>query len=384
MLHVSSSKRRRASAGGHEQMGRWVRGLLGVGVAAAALAMSPTVARAGAAASQSPFSHAPRLGNLTGISCVSSSVCMVTGEVDDVSGGSVIGTTNGGRTWQQLAAPPGVDALAAVACATAVICEVVGSGNGDAGAIYGTINGGQSWTTQPAVIVGGFFLGVACPSIDVCEATGNEGMIFGTLNGGASWKHCRPDQRNLLPLNHHVRGPRRSAPNIGWRETLGAAGVALVSTATERRFLLFAHELRRRRHQFHPRRATGNWRAGLHRRRWRHLDPPTHPERDRRPDERGVHAIWHVRGGRTGLDRDHRVDKRGSEMDSPSGPRVPLSPRCRVPGSADVRGCRPGCQRRHRCLSHDRRRDEVVPATRAMSGPLGHTEVQFGERRRAG
>jgi photosystem II stability/assembly factor-like uncharacterized protein len=112
---------------------------------------------------------------------------LVTGEVDDVSGGSVIGTTNGGRTWQQLAAPPGVGALAAVSCATAVICEVVGSGNGDSGAIYGTTSGGQSWTAQPAAIVGGFFLGVACPSIEVCEATGNEGMIFGTVNGGASW-----------------------------------------------------------------------------------------------------------------------------------------------------------------------------------------------------
>ena len=116
---------------------------------------------------------------------------MVTGKVDNVSGGSVVGTTDGGRTWQQLATPPGVDALAAVACATAVICEVVGSGNGDAGAAYGTANGGQSWTTQPVVIGGGFFLGVACPSIDVCEATGNEGMIFGTVNGGASWMQQR-------------------------------------------------------------------------------------------------------------------------------------------------------------------------------------------------
>lgn len=188
MVHSSFPRTVRGSTGGHPRQRRCIVALLGVGVAAAAVAISPPLARVGAAETRARASHHGSFGNLTGISCINSQVCVVTGEIDDVSGGSVIGTTDGGRMWRQLATPDGVEALASVACASAQICEVVGSGNGDAGAIYGTTDDGQSWTTQPAVIGGGFFLGVACPSVDVCEATGNQGMIFGTANGGNSWK----------------------------------------------------------------------------------------------------------------------------------------------------------------------------------------------------
>jgi photosystem II stability/assembly factor-like uncharacterized protein len=196
-MHQASLLSRHRGPGG-ERLRRSVRTLLGAGIVVSAVTASAFVA-SGAAAGIPPVPQTPAFGNLTGISCVSKSVCMVTGEVDDVSGGSVLRTTDGGSKWQQLPSPPGVDALSSVSCATALTCEVVGSGNGDAGAIYGTTNGGQSWTTQPAVIGGGFFLGVACPSIDIREATGNEGMIFGTVNGGVSWtKQVVPSSADLV------------------------------------------------------------------------------------------------------------------------------------------------------------------------------------------
>jgi photosystem II stability/assembly factor-like uncharacterized protein len=222
MVHKSVLRPCRRSADAYERMRRGVRLLFGVGVAVASLTISP-FATAGALEPGSPVSDASAFGNLTGISCVSPRVCMVTGDIDDVSGGSVIGTTDGGRTWQQLTAPPGVGALAAVSCATSVICEVAGSGNGDAGAVYGTTDGGKSWTIQSAVIGGGFFLAIACPSIEVCEATGNEGMIFGTVNGGASWS-----QQKVPPSADLVNGI--SCPSITTCEAVGY-GVGAIRTS---------------------------------------------------------------------------------------------------------------------------------------------------------
>ncbi len=348
MVRQSVPRPRARSAGACERRHSRLRLLLGVGVAVGSLTISP-LATAGAVAPGSPVSHASAFGNFTGVSCVSPSVCMVTGEVDDVSGGSVIGTTDGGRTWQQLASPPGVDALAAVSCATAVICEVAGSGNGDAGAVYGTTDGGQSWTTQPAVIGGGFFLAIACPSIEVCEATGNEGMIFGTVNGGASWTQQKvpasadlvngiscPSTTTCEAVGYGVGAMRTSDGGTNW---VSQALPSSISGA-DRGVLLFAHALRRCRHRLHTLRAARDRRAGLDRRRRRQLDPPEHPDWDRRPDERCMPAIWRVRSGRTGIDGDHRVDRWWPDMDAPGGSRVPVSSRRRVPRSADMRGRR--------------------------------------------
>jgi photosystem II stability/assembly factor-like uncharacterized protein len=108
------------------------------------------------------------------------------------AGSGVVATSNGGKTWQVLATPGGVEPLGrltGIACSTVEKCEVVGSDTRDDGSIWGTANGGATWSRQLTAIVGGTFLAISCPSQDVCEATGNEGTAYRTVNGGSTWRH---------------------------------------------------------------------------------------------------------------------------------------------------------------------------------------------------
>jgi photosystem II stability/assembly factor-like uncharacterized protein len=70
------------------------------------------------------------------------------------------------------------------------MCLLIGDGSGDAGTIYSTTDGGTTWTTTaPSVFAGGFATGVACSSAQVCEVagTGIGAAVLGTTDGGATW-----------------------------------------------------------------------------------------------------------------------------------------------------------------------------------------------------
>jgi photosystem II stability/assembly factor-like uncharacterized protein len=191
-------------------------GLVTVAVCAGSLAPAAGQARTDTAMS----------GVLTAVSCPTPMDCTSTGDLDSVSGGFVVGTTDGGHTWSPLATPAGVGGLAGVACPAAQRCEVAGNGNGDAGAVYGTHDGGRTWRAQQAVIPGGLFAAVACPSTTVCEATGNAGYIFGTTNGGKTWAQQKTPVSGSL-----VQGV--SCPATGTCESVGygdGSGMALRTT----------------------------------------------------------------------------------------------------------------------------------------------------------
>jgi photosystem II stability/assembly factor-like uncharacterized protein len=140
---------------------------------------------------------APRV-DLAGVACASAIACEAVGSTF-ANVPVILGTRNGGRTWETQTLPSGViTPLSGVACASATTCEAVArsyvGGGGDG--ILGTTNGGRTWETQPAPSGVADFAAVACASTTRCEAIGvrfdQNGdsigpAILGTTNGGRTW-----------------------------------------------------------------------------------------------------------------------------------------------------------------------------------------------------
>ena len=121
---------------------------------------------------------------LTGLSCPSASVCEAVGLVNSRPG--IYRTTDGGTTWSAQPVPAGMTSLSGVSCASTSVCEAVGSGSAD---VIGTTDGGATWSAQPVPAGLNGLTGVSCASVAVCEAVGYGGSadVIGTTDGGATW-----------------------------------------------------------------------------------------------------------------------------------------------------------------------------------------------------
>lgn len=119
-----------------------------------------------------------------------------------VSVGVIVGTTNGGKSWKRQVIPPGTKSLNAIACPTASHCLAVSFGFTDYnlldyGAVLGTTDGGRTWDidslpTSPLSVSQAE--AVACPSVTLCYLGGTGGtattggnVIFGSDTFGATW-----------------------------------------------------------------------------------------------------------------------------------------------------------------------------------------------------
>jgi photosystem II stability/assembly factor-like uncharacterized protein len=132
-----------------------------------------------------------------GLSVVSDKIAWASG-----TGGTVIRTIDGGKTWKVMTVPS-ADKLdfrdiEAFDANTAYILSI---GNGESSRIFKTIDGGATWNlqfknTDPKA----FFDAIACWDRQNCIAMSDpvEGHYFliSTSNGGADWK---PIVSNLLP-----------------------------------------------------------------------------------------------------------------------------------------------------------------------------------------
>lgn len=156
---------------------------------------------------------------LTGISCLSTSYCVATGQggtIDVLSGGTWTTTTTtiGASAWLygvtclaaddcfatgkqgvtvsfdstniaptiiQLAGGGTTQTMDSISCVSTSTCVAVGA----AGTILGTTNGGQTWLPQTSGVAGALD-SVSCYAAD-CIAAGASGTILATTNGGASW-----------------------------------------------------------------------------------------------------------------------------------------------------------------------------------------------------
>jgi hypothetical protein len=138
--------------------------------------------------------NAPEL-NLLGVVCPSTSLCLASGENEQVSSpqAEIYRSTDQGTTWTLASTPPQVVGIAAMACPTASTCIAVGS------AVLVSSDGGATWA--PVGVTGGIqnLNSISCASATTCVAVGPnpEGPFTHSLpadaivttNGGSSFSN---------------------------------------------------------------------------------------------------------------------------------------------------------------------------------------------------
>ncbi len=147
-----------------------------------------------------PVPRAPYGIDLGNIVCQpNTTVCIATGDTAENTSGSVaqafVLSTSNGTSWSEHSVPD-VGRIGSLSCPTALIC--VGGASGldveDPGFLVGTKNGGATWQTATALR---FFAGlsVTCGSPTTCFAAGtflrnrsNYGGMIETQNSGETWQ----------------------------------------------------------------------------------------------------------------------------------------------------------------------------------------------------
>ncbi len=109
--------------------------------------------------------------------------------------GFLLGTVNGGQTWAQRPLPQGLGELAGISCVSTAQCEAVGSH--PAGVFVGTSDSGSKWKVQLKTVpeVDGAYTDIACTSSKQCVAVGGIdtgpvsgiGAVAHSTDGGATW-----------------------------------------------------------------------------------------------------------------------------------------------------------------------------------------------------
>ena len=116
--------------------------------------------------------------DLRGVACPRPSICVAVGE-----GGTIVRSTDGGRTWRRQPSGTPDDFLYGVACPSPSTCVAVGGG----GTILRSTDGGRTWRSQTSGTTN-FLFGVTCASPSTCFAVGPRGTILRSADGGRTWR----------------------------------------------------------------------------------------------------------------------------------------------------------------------------------------------------
>ncbi len=167
-------------------------------IAVGALGGQPSAARGASVLAAQASGHWVAQDSMTastmhGIACPSATVCYAS-----AAQGIIVGTTNGGRTWNSLLS--GVDAgVWAISCPSAGRCI---AGSESSFHILLTRDGGRTWDLayQPPLTSNDQFdsdgtnnyyfrgmYGATCATASTCFIVGTIGHIFRTADGGAHW-----------------------------------------------------------------------------------------------------------------------------------------------------------------------------------------------------
>ncbi len=147
---------------------------------------------------------------LNSISCTGSLTCYAAGGSNYSGQRRVIGTTDGGVSWNSLYSQAVPNSLFyAITCPTGLVCYAAGGYNGPYSGmqVVKTTNGGASWenlaeVTVPSVAEIPAPYSISCLTATNCFTAGRNGTIMATRNGGASWTvQLSGTTNNLLGLS---------------------------------------------------------------------------------------------------------------------------------------------------------------------------------------
>jgi photosystem II stability/assembly factor-like uncharacterized protein len=134
---------------------------------------------------------------LQDISCVSAVSCVAVGGPNQAGGkGTVVATSNGGRTWTRFPSAK-LDNFQSVSCVPSIgvpTCFATGTvydpqSGADDGVTAVSRTGGRSWSVDQDFGDLGPFSTMSCTDASHCWAGGNgaQGVLDGTADGGRSW-----------------------------------------------------------------------------------------------------------------------------------------------------------------------------------------------------
>jgi hypothetical protein len=110
------------------------------------------------------------------IACASASKCTIVG-----SNGESRYSSNGGQTWVPVT-PVTTESLSSVACPSATGCIAVGA----SGTVLTSANAGASWSVVPAISTQSLSV-VKCDGTALCVTVGAAGVVFTSTTSGATW-----------------------------------------------------------------------------------------------------------------------------------------------------------------------------------------------------
>lgn len=167
---------------------------------------------------------------LRGLSVVSSHVVWASGSL-----GTVLRTTNGGRTWEQVG-PPGTETLQfrdieAFDSRNAVILSI---GTGTDSRIYVTSDGGRTWTLtfvndHPAAFYDCMTFFDRKRGLALSDPVDGRFRIISTSDGGRSWRVVDADMPPALPAEFAFAASGQCLTSVGSRDAWFATGGDAVS-----------------------------------------------------------------------------------------------------------------------------------------------------------
>jgi photosystem II stability/assembly factor-like uncharacterized protein len=131
---------------------------------------------------------------LNGIACSVKASCVAVGQISAGGGGVIEVSSDAGKTWARHTTSAAA-MLYGAACASARMCEVVGTSSRRTGVVESTSDGGRTWHLQRALVGISDIDAISCPTTRVCVAVGDEvsaeretGVIVVSGDAGRTWK----------------------------------------------------------------------------------------------------------------------------------------------------------------------------------------------------
>jgi photosystem II stability/assembly factor-like uncharacterized protein len=112
---------------------------------------------------------------LQGVSCLDARTCVAVGY-----SGTILRTSDGGRTWPSVPTPSGAGQanLVGVRCVGGHVCRAVGgNAGGKVGVVLRSTDGGRTWRSEPVPTTAALSV-IACPSADICYVGGAHGVLL--------------------------------------------------------------------------------------------------------------------------------------------------------------------------------------------------------------